>query len=119
VLAGKLYTFNFDIVYTAAATTTGSRWSIDGPAAPTYLLYRSEYSLTATTTTRNAVLTAYNLPAGSNASSGATAQNWASIYGVIQPSVDGTVIARFASEVASSAIIAKINSFVRYRQITP
>jgi hypothetical protein len=29
------------------------------------------------------------------------------------------LIARFASEVASSAIVAKVNSFVRYRQITP
>lgn len=119
VLAGKLYIFEFQIVYTAAATATGSRWSISGPASPTYLNYRSEYSLTTTTTTRNAVLQAYDLPAASNATSAATGNNWAEIYGVIQPSADGTVIARFASEVASSAIVAKVNSFVRYRQITP
>lgn len=119
VLAAKLYWFEFHIVYTAAATTTGSRWSISGPAAPTYLDYTSEYSLTTTTTTRNALLQAYDVPAASNATSAATGNNWARIIGVIQPSVDGTVIARFASEVASSAIVAKINSFVRYRQITP
>lgn len=119
VLLGKLYQFEFHIVYTAAATTTGSRWSIDGPAAPTYLDYTSSYSLTATSETRNALLQAYDLPAASNASSATTGNNWAFIYGVIQPSVDGTVIARFASEVANSAITAKINSFVRYRQITP
>ena len=119
VLAAKLYEFDFQIVYTAAATTTGSRWSINGPAAPTYLNYTSSYSLTTTTETRNALLQAYDSPAASNATSATTGNNWARIVGLIQPSVDGTVIARFASEVSSSAIVAKINSFVRYRQITP
>lgn len=119
VLANKLFSFDFQIVYTAAATSTGSRWTINGPASPTYLDYRSEYTLTATTTTRNALLTAYDLPATSNATSGATGNNWAQIYGLIQPSADGTVIARFASEVSGSAIVAKAGSYVRYRQITP
>jgi hypothetical protein len=118
VTSGEMYYFDFNIIYTAAATATGSRWSINGPAT-TYLQYRSEYSLTTTTTTRNAVLTAYDLPAASNATSAATGQNWASIYGVIKPSADGTVIARFASEVSSSAIVAKADSWVRFRQITP
>ena len=119
VLGGKLYWFEFHIVYTAAATTTGSRWSINGPVSPTYLNYTSEYSLTTTTTTRNALIQAYDSPAASNASSAAIGNNYTQMIGVIQPSVDGTVIARFASEIASSAIVAKINSFVRYRQITP
>lgn len=118
VTAAKLYQFEFNIIYTAAATTTGSRWSITGPAT-TYLDYMSEYSLTTTTSTRNAMLQAYDVPASSNATSAATGNNWAVIRGVIQPSADGTVIARFASEISSSAIVAKINSFVRYRQITP
>ncbi len=119
VLATKLYWFEFYIVYTAAATTTGSRWSINGPATPTYLDYTSEYSLTSTTTTRNALLQAYDSPAGANATSATTGNNMAFLNGFIQPSADGTVIARFASEVSSSAIVAKVNSFVRYRQITP
>lgn len=118
VLAAKLYWFEFHIVYTAAATTTGSRWSISGPTF-TYLDYSSEYALTTTTATRNAFLQAYDNPTGANASSAATGNNYAQIIGVIQPSADGTVIARFASEIASSAIVAKINSFVRYRQVTP
>ena len=118
VTAAKLYMFEFHIVYTAAATTTGSRWSISGPAT-TYLDYMSEYSLTTTTSTRNAMLQAYDVPSGSNATSAATGNNWAVIRGVIQPSANGTVIARFASEISSSAIVAKVNSFVRYRQITP
>jgi len=50
VVAGNTYSFEFNIIYTAAATTTGSRWSINGPASPTILCYTSEYSLAATTT---------------------------------------------------------------------
>lgn len=118
VVTGHMYFFDFNIVYTAAATTTGSRWSLSGPGSPTYLNYTSEYSLTTTTSTRIALVQAYDLPAASNATSAATGNNWANIYGVIQPSSDGTLIARFASEVSSSAIVAKAGSFVRYQQIT-
>lgn len=118
VTANNLYYFDFHIVYTAAATTTGSRWSINGPASPTYLDYRSEYSLTTTTSTRNAMLQAFDSPAACNATSAATGNNWAQITGVIQPSASGTLVARFASEVSSSAIVAKAGSFVLYQQIT-
>jgi len=37
--------------------------------------------------------------------------------GVIRATADATLIARFASEVASSAIVCKAGSFVKYRQI--
>jgi hypothetical protein len=116
VLAGKTYYFQFHIQYTAAATTTGSRWSINGPAF-TRLNYRSEYSLAATTTTRNAQNTAYGLPAASNASSSTTTSNWAKIEGMITASADGDVIARFASEVAGSAITALAGSVVYFQQL--
>jgi hypothetical protein len=116
VTSGKMYYFDFHVVYTAAATTTGSRWAINGPTT-TYLNYRSEYSLTTTTSTRNAMLQAYDSPAASNATSAATGNNWAQVTGVIQPSADGTLVARFASEVSSSAIVAKAGSFVLYQQI--
>jgi hypothetical protein len=120
MLANKLYQFEFHIVYDAAATTTGSRWSLAwGGVATTKVNYTSEYSLTTTTTTRNALLQAADAPSGSNATSAATTNNYAFIYGVIQPNADATLIARFASEIANSAITAKVNSFVRYRQITP
>lgn len=118
VTAGKLYYFEFCIMFTAAATTTGSRWAINGPTSPTVLSYTSEYSLTATTSTRNANVVAYDSPAAASATSGATAGNQASIYGFIQPSASGTVTARFASEVSNSAIVAKTGSFVTWRQLT-
>ena len=116
VTSGNTYVFEFTIAYTAAATTTGSRWSISGPAT-TILCYTSEYSLAATTTTRNANNITYDLPAGSSATSaGTTTGNQAVISGIIRPSANGDVIARFASEVASSAITAKAGSVCYYQQ---
>lgn len=117
VVANSLYEFEFNIIYTAAATTTGSRWTINGPAT-TYLNYTSEYSLTTTTSTRNALVQAYNSPATANASSAATGNNWALIKGVIRPSANGNVIARFASEITVSAIVAKAGSYVKYLKVT-
>lgn len=114
VTAGQTYFFRFRIDYTAAATATGSRWSINGPGSPTRLSYRSTYSLTSTTETLNSGLTAYDLPAASNATSVATAGNSAVIEGFITPSANGTVIARFASEVSSSAIVAKAGSMLEW-----
>lgn len=117
VKSGSKYKFKFYITYTSAATTTGSRWSINGPTA-TNLDYRSTYSLTATSQTVNEGLASYNLPAAANASSAATASNVAVVEGIIQPSADGTVIARFASEITVSAITAKADlSYVEWEEI--
>jgi len=117
VTAGKLYWFKFIIYYTAAATTTGSRWGVNcsaGTAAN--LSMKSEYSLTTTTTTRNANVQGFDLPAASNATSAATGNNMAVMEGYFIPSADGTFIARFASEVSSSAIVAKAGSVCFYQQ---
>lgn len=115
VTAGQRYWFRFVIQYTAAATTTGSRWTINGPAI-TELRYSSSYTLTATTQTINHGLAAYNLPAASNATSIVVA-NMAVIEGFILPSANGNVVARFASEVANSAIVAKRGAMVQYAAV--
>ncbi len=115
VVSGTRYRFRFMIPYTAAATTTGSRWSINGPAT-TELSYRSEYSLTATSRTVNEGLALYNLPASANATS-LLLGNLAVLEGIVKPSVNGNVVARFASEVASSAIVAKAGALVNYEAI--
>ena len=115
VTAGTRYYFKFIIPYTAAATTTGSVWTINGPAV-TFLTYASTYTLTATTATTNRGMTAYNLPSAKNASSLLTG-NLAEIEGIIQPSANGTVICRFATEVGASAITAKAGSVVFYEAL--
>lgn len=117
VVANTTYKFKFVIIYSSAATTTGSRWSINGPAA-THMSYTSQYPTTATAITNNPALAGYNLPASSNASS-LTSNNRAIIEGEIRPSADGTVTARFASEISASAItaIASGRSYVEYQII--
>jgi hypothetical protein len=117
VTASKWYYFKAVIYYTAAATTTGSRWGVNctaGTAAQ--LSFTSEYSLTTTTTTRNANVQAFDSPAASNATSAATANNMAVLEGYFQPTATGTFIIRFASEVAGSAIVAKTGSVLYYQQ---
>jgi hypothetical protein len=117
VIAGITYRFKFWVTYSAAATTTGSRWTISTPAV-TFVNYNSTYTLTATTETKNQALAAQNLPGTSNASSAATGSNIAQIEGVIRASSTGTVQLRFASEVASSAITAlAFRSYVEYEAI--
>ena len=65
--------------------------------------------------TRNAEIQAFDSPAASNATS-VVAVNKAIIEGHFTPTADGTFIARFASEVANSAIVAKAGSVVYYQQ---
>jgi len=114
VVSGNTYKFYFFIPYTAAASTTGSRWSVSGPSF-TSLYYRADYTLTTSTATIS-VQTGYDLPATSNATS-VVLGNTAEIVGVITPSADGTVIARFASEISLSAITAKAGAYVNYQQV--
>lgn len=117
VVAGVRYHFKFVIPYTVPATTTGSKWSINGPAF-TMLHYVSDYSLTATSRTMNEGMSAYNLPSGNpNASSASTGSNLAVIEGIIQPSASGTIIARVATEVANSLVTAKAGAFVRVARL--
>lgn len=115
VVTGAKYWFEFFIDYTAAATTTGSRWAITGPTF-TRLSYSANWSLTTTTKTF-ANSAAYDLPAASNASSAGTTGNMAYITGIIAPSADGNVTARFASEIVNSAITAKAGSVCRWMQV--
>lgn len=109
VKAGKSYYFKAFIPFTAAATGTGSRWTIDGPTAT--MSYRSIYPLTATTFTSN-FASAYNIPAACNANS--LLINNATIEGVLSAQADGIVKIRFASEVSGSAITAKAGGVLEY-----
>jgi hypothetical protein len=125
VTAGHIYYFRFIIWYTSAATTTGSRWSINGPAN-SLLGFVSSIGLSAagtagTDTTTITNVAAYDSPTTVNATSPtATAgqANIAIMEGLINVSADGSVIARFASEITVSAITAKAGSVVYYQQLT-
>jgi hypothetical protein len=118
ITAGKKYWFKFFVQFAAAATTTGSRWSINTSGGTiSNLIFRSEYSLTTTTKTINEGLTAVDTPAAANATSAAVAGNVAIIEGWFDCATTGNIIGRFASEVLSSAIVAKAGSIVLYQQL--
>jgi hypothetical protein len=58
---------------------------------------------------------AFDSPAASNATS-VVAVNMCVMEGHFTPTANGTFIARFASEVANSAIVAKAGSVCYYQQ---
>lgn len=122
VTAGETYWFKFAIWHTAAATSTGSRWTINGPAF-TRLGAVSKVTLGVANSSGTDVFTetpiiAYDNPTTSNASSATVAGgNFITIEGVILPSASGSVIARFASEISSSAITALAGSHVQWMRV--
>lgn len=117
MVANGRYKFEFFIDYTAAATTTGARFGITSPVGATRLALRSLYGLTTTSESYNQ-LTAFDQPAAANASSPNTAGNIAIMEGIIQcGATGGDLIARFASEIAASAIVAKAGSHVKWQQL--
>lgn len=113
--AGRTYHFRAVCPYTAAATTTGSRWTVSADATPTAISYTSRYPLTATTETFG-YYTAISQPAAANATS-LTTGNVAVVEGFIKPSTNGTVVIRFASEVNASAITALAGSRLDYLRV--
>lgn len=115
VVTAQVYWFRFVVDYTSAANTTGSRWTINGPAK-TRLNYTQRWSLAATTTT-DGTYDEYEFPAASNTTTPADLVGVAIIEGFITPSADGTVIARFASEITVSAITAKAGSVLQWMRV--
>ena len=119
VINGGRYYFKFVIFYTAAATTTGSRWCVNATAGTSSnLSFMSEYSLTTTTSTRNAQVGGFNSPSSCNATSASTTANHCIMEGYITATSDSDIQATFASEVSSSAITAKAGSFVIFQRLS-
>jgi hypothetical protein len=116
VNSGQRYYFKFIINYSSAAAANGSRWSINGPSFSD-LSYTSAYALTVTTQSLNHGVNTYDTPAGANATTPSLTGNISIIEGFLTASASGTVIARFASELANTAITAKAGSVVYYQQL--
>lgn len=111
VTSGQVYRFRAVIPYTSAATTTGARFTLNGPAM-THISYTSRYPQTASTETFG-YYTALQQPAAANASS-LTTGNVAVVEGFFKPSASGTAAIQFASEVGASAITALAGSTLEY-----
>lgn len=114
VASGSVYKFRAIIPYTSAATTTGSRWTINGPSM-THISYTSRYTLTASAETFG-YYTALQQPAAANATS-LTTGNVAVVEGYFKPSAAGTAAIQFASEVNASAITALAGATLEYMRV--
>lgn len=114
VTAGQTFWFRFSIDFTSAATTTGARFTVNGPAT-TRLAYRMSQSFSATSQTQTNQV-AYQQPAACSASVPFTTGNICIIEGFVTPSANGTLQLQFASEVSNSAIIAKAGSVLEWRR---
>lgn len=105
--------FMYFIQWVANATTTGGRFSLNGPAH-TRLTYTVRWNTTATVVTLGPLGTGYDQAFTVGTDSDA-AENFAVIEGIIVPSASGTLALRTAAEVANpGAITVKAGSSVLY-----
>lgn len=115
VTSGTMYRFEAIIAFTSAATTTGSKWSLDGPA-----MTRGSWSVRtppASGAYPNTPIAQYQAAYDTGTITSGTPttdNNLVLISGFILPSASGTVSVRFASEIAASAITAKAGSCIEY-----
>ena len=116
LVANRSYRFKYVIAYTSAATWTGSVWSLNFPATAT-CHYTSEWSNTSTTDA-NVSWQWINSVVWLSARSASTTSNFCIIEWVISATANGTLIPRFASEVAWSAITALANfSYLQLKRL--
>ncbi len=111
VAANTQYRFYFHIIIDSAATTTGVRLTLNGPTFDRLgysVIYQTSGGAIAVSN-----MNGYNqgVPTTTVAY---TASQVAQMWGVVRPTAAGTVICRFSSEVASSAVTIRAGSTVEY-----
>lgn len=117
VAANTDYEFEFLIPFTTAAITTGIALALAGPAGFSLLAYEIRIPLSATTE-QFAYRSAYASELLTTGIDAANAPRLAVIRGVLKNGANvGSVIARFRSEVAASAVVVKAGAVVKYAAI--
>lgn len=124
VAANEALWVKWFIIYQSVITTTGARFAVNGPAAPSLLFMRSRKQTTigtaaSTDNFSDGILTAYDTALPASIAEPAQAVNLlCEIEGVfINGANAGTLAARMQSEIAGSNITAKAGSFVLYRRL--
>lgn len=117
-LNGEEYYFLFYGLFTTNASTVGTRWTVNGTNFA-QLAYTSEYTLTATTTTRNAMLSAVQLPAATNLTSNASngGGNFARIEGMFLANGNGTFQIQGAREATTDTVTLLAGSYLKYKKV--
>lgn len=108
---GRFYSFQFWIRFSTAATTTGAQFAINAPAN-SYIVYRTDTSLTAAAAGAPTVRTAraVNIGTASASVDAIGGDLLCLISGVVKPSAGGTLIVRTGTEVAGSGVTVKAGS---------
>lgn len=116
ITAGETYWFRFQIQFVTNINTTGSRWSINGPAGTMNYYSVFPSSNTAAPSTNIGLSTADLPSASQNGTVGALGT--VVIEGFYNATANGTVIGRFASEVGTAdSVTAKAGSLVQYLRV--
>jgi hypothetical protein len=116
VSAGKSYWFRFVIPYDVTNTSTGSAFAITGPAAANIYYYTDVSSGTNTRFVQRGI-TVYD---GTLASAGSpqVTGNIATVEGVVTPTANGNITARFRhQEVSVVSVTQKAGACVQYIEI--
>jgi hypothetical protein len=117
VAAGETYKFKFIVSYTCGATTAGSAWAVNGPAA-TQIAYQVTQATSASSTlvtTSVGVIGAASSPGTGNAL--ATAGNIAILEGVVTPSASGTLIVNGIKDADSTITVNALYSSCEWSRI--
>lgn len=119
--SAKKYAFEAHLVHQTNATTTGSRFGVNGPASPTLLVMSQISGETPGIAASNIAIgcaTAYDTAASASTTGPGTTNTLAIISGFIQPSADGTFALRCASEIAvAGGLVIKAGSWMRLREV--
>lgn len=110
VEADRIYLFDAMLFYTSAATTTGAKFAVNGPAF-NELGYMVRQPLTSTTESVQ-YLSTYNAAAATATS--LTVGNLCQIKGRVWTSASGDIQLRFATEVGGSAITVRSDSILEW-----
>lgn len=114
--AGETWEFEWVLLMTSDATTTGIDVSMNGPASPTSLSYVATV-WTTTTATQSSLRTGYDFDSAVSASAG-TANRASSVKGVIVNGANaGNIVARAKREAVGSGPDAGIGSYVVARRL--
>jgi hypothetical protein len=116
VVAGRTYKFKIFCQFDVTNTSTGTRWAVNGPAF-TRLFYSVLWtSGSGTGTQANVAYQTYDAT-GSTGSSNFTTNNCAIIEGIVVPSANGTLSARFANELTVTSVTCKAGSYIEFEEI--
>jgi hypothetical protein len=114
VVSGKTYRFKIFCQFDVTNTSTGTKWAVNGPA-----FSRLFYNLIWTSGTgaqANLAYQTYDGP-GATGNSNFTTNNCAIIEGIVVPSANGTLSARFACELTITSVTCKAGSFIEWEEI--